>query len=77
MMLPVEMLAAQGWPVLREASASSSKRLPVPMQFRHILHRQEGLSLTDSEMQRLAGNGMHLCQVGLPLLYVLTASKSA
>ena len=74
MLLPIELLGGQGWPVLLDANDPQSERLPQPLQYRNVHCHQDGESIEENAMIRLAGNGMHTVQVGSALLFCVLAT---
>ena len=44
------------------------------MKFRNVLKWSEGVSVRPGDMVRMAGNGMHVCQVGAGVMWALLAT---
>ena len=76
-LLAIELLACQGWPVLLPAEDERTGRLPLPFQFRHVYVYSADVSLSDAEIQKLAGNGMHVLQVAVALAWSLLCTSTA
>ena len=70
LMTPYETLAVQGVPVLLDHKHPFSWILPKVFKFSHFFHKRRG-SLSNKDVISLVGNGMHLSQIGLALLFVL------
>ena len=67
-LLPAELLAVQGWPVLLPANSPFTERLPEPFKFKSL---QRSTSL---DLRRLAGNSMHVVQIGAALAFAMLAT---
>ena len=75
MMMPIELIAAQGWAVLLDVTDEKSSRLPMPLRYRNVARWVEGVSVRAADMVKMAGNGMHVSQVGACLLYALLGTR--
>ena len=67
-LLAYEQLAAHGFPVLLPAKHRLSQLLPKNLSFALMM---EGARLTQFDIQRGVGNGMHVAQIGLAMLEVI------
>ena len=76
-LLPVELLGCQGWPVMLAADDERTRRLPLPFRYQHIHSHSPDISLSDAEIHRLAGNGMHVLQIGAALAWTLLCTSSS
>ena len=74
MMLPAEYLCALGWPCILEAGHRDAVRLPMCFTNPYLLGGDgidESATVSESEIQHLAGNSMHVTQILTALAHIV------